>query len=172
MRLPTLAVVVSAAVAALTACDPSPTYVSQPVAAPVLQQCVKYYPDGTAEVVDDDYCEDGGNWYYGGHYYPHTWYYGGSTYRSGNHYYVRSGNRSRPVNVVITVRDARYGGSPRTQGYARSYNEGVRKTLGTTPTYQARSGYGSTAVKSSDDRRTSFSRSTSTGSTTRSTTRK
>lgn len=134
------------AVAALTACGSGSTY--------VLQQCVEYHPDGTAEVVDDDYCEDRTNWYYGGHYYPHTWYYGGSTYRSGNHYYVRSGNRSRPVNVVITVRDARYGGSPRTQGSTRSYNEVVRKTLGTTPTYQARPRYGNGGiVKSGDDRR-------------------
>jgi len=153
MKTLPLAVAAATAIAALTACGSSPTY--------VLQQCTATYPDGSVQVVPDDYCVDHANWYYGGVYYPPVWYYGGSTYRTGNRWYVRGGATHRPVNVLTTVRDPRYGGSARAQGAARSYNEAVRKTLGIAPTYQAKPGYGG-SVKSGDDRRQPKSGSTGT----------
>lgn len=128
---------------------------SQPVAEPtVLQQCIVSYPDGSVQVVPDDYCVDHANWSYAGAYYPPTWHYSGSTYKSGSRWYMRGGSNYRPANTIIVVREARYGGSARVQGMTRSYNEGVRKALGTYPTAEpARRGQ---AIRSADDRRTGF----------------
>lgn len=145
-----LAVAAVGATAVLTACG-GPSYSVQPVEPTVLQQCTATYPDGTVEVVPDDYCIDHTSWPYGGVSYPPVWYYGGHTYHQGSRWYVRGGKTVRPVDVILTVRAPRNGGSSRAQGMTRSYNEQIRKRLGTTPTYQAKPVQGT--VKSGDDRR-------------------
>lgn len=151
----------AAALTALAACS------AQPAPAQVSQLCTATYPDGTVEVVPDDYCVDRTSWRYGGVYYPPVWHFGGSTSSRNGHWYVRGGDTRRPVNVVLVVREPRYGGNTRAQGAARSYNEGVRKTLGTTPTYRPQNVLGTggrTTARSADD----FRAKTSTSNTTRS----
>lgn len=146
-RIPAIAAIALTA-AALTACGNDTPQVSTTL----LQQCTATYPDGTVEVIPDIYCVDHTTWYYGGHPYTPGWYFGGTTSRAtGNRWYVRGGKTYRPVNVIVVVREPRYGGDARAAGAARSYNEGVRRNLGTTPTYQPRSATGT--ISSGDDRR-------------------
>ena len=141
------------AVFGLAACGTT-TYASQPVPVPaqsVLQQCVATHPDGSTEVVPDDYCVDQLMWVYGGVYYPSSWAFGGSTYLSGNRWYVRGSKSHRPVNVLLTARDPRHGGSARAQGAIRSHNEAVKRKVGIFETTRPASS--SVMARNSDDRR-------------------
>jgi hypothetical protein len=69
----------------------------------VTADCVnleQQLPDGTYEVVDDDYCDDDGGTYYGGSHGAYSWYYGGN--RVGTR--VRGGTSFRPSDVDISSR--------------------------------------------------------------------
>lgn len=169
LRVPAILAITACGVT-LAACGLDDGTGYQPVASTVLQQCVATHPDGTTEIVDDDLCEDRQPWFYNGTPYPVGWGYGGTNYNSGGHWYVRDARRERPIQVIIKVRDAKHGGSSRTQGTVRSYNEHVRKELGTTPTLQANSQAKTGTVKTGDDRRVSNWGSGSRSNTSKSTT--
>ncbi|MBB6349468.1 hypothetical protein ACWGH8_39695 [Nonomuraea muscovyensis] len=74
----------------------------------VAADCVnmeEQLPDGSYEVVDDDYCDDdnGTTTYYRGSHGAYHWYYGGN--RVGTR--VRSGTTFRPSDVEINSRSGK-----------------------------------------------------------------
>ncbi|WP_214412511.1 hypothetical protein [Sphaerisporangium fuscum] len=70
----------------------------------VVADCVDLgsrQPDGSYQVVDDDYCDDDGHSHgYSGSHGAYRWYYGG-TRRAGR---VLSGTTVRPANAHISTR--------------------------------------------------------------------
>ncbi|NUW42959.1 hypothetical protein HT134_22895 [Nonomuraea rhodomycinica] len=76
----------------------------------VTADCVdmsQQLPDGTYEVVDDDYCDDDDDgtvhYYSGGSRSAYHWYYGGT--RVGTR--VRGGTSYRPSDVTISSRSGK-----------------------------------------------------------------
>ncbi|SDL86327.1 hypothetical protein SAMN05421874_13115 [Nonomuraea maritima] len=82
----------------------------------VTADCVIQREDGTYEVVDDDYCDDG-HAYYGGSRGAYMWYYGGRMV--GNR--MQGGTTLRPTDVNISSRS---GKSIQRGGFGRSWTGG------------------------------------------------